>query len=285
MTPDKPDPRKKVDFARMTNIFGRLTDTEKEPDRPKVLENEIGMKLALIPSGLFHMGSHPDDPGARANETPRKKVEITRPFYLGVNPVTQAEFERLVGTNPAQFAKAAGGGPDHPVERVSWEHAAAFCRRLSALPAERAAGRAYRLPTEAEWEYAARAGSNAAFAFGDELLPAQANFGGAYGPDGLPRPPARGMTSPVGAYPPNNYGLFDVHGNVWEWCGDWYDEAYYAGGPKWDPEGPETGRFRVARGGCWRSLAGSCRAAYRNALVPVNRDPYTGFRVVAVVAT
>ena len=283
-TPDRPNPgtRSKADLARMTQIFGRLTS--EEPELAKVVTNEVGMRLALLPAGTFYMGAGPDEAGARENEGPRHPVVLSADFYIGVGPVTQAEYRQVTGTNPSHFTPAAGGGPAHPIEQVSWDDAAAFCRALSGLAAERQAGRRYRLPTEAEWEYACRAGEGAAYAFGPGLTPAQANFGGGYGPDGLPRSPALGRTSPVGAYPANNFGLADTHGNVWEWCADWYAEGYYDGAPLRDPGGPPAGDYRTLRGGCWRSHASSCRAAYRNASVPNNRDPYTGFRVVMVPA-
>jgi formylglycine-generating enzyme required for sulfatase activity len=281
MTPDPFAPNPRSSDVRMTNIFDRLRDDA--PQQAKVVDTSVGIRLVLIRPGSFEMGAFENEPGSRANEYPRHPVVVSDGFYLGMHPVTQAQYRLVTGTNPSHFDPAAGGGPDHPVERVSWEDAVAFCRLLSARPEERAAGRAYRLPTEAEWEYACRAGETAAFTFGRKLSPAQANVGGAYRPDGTPAPPAVGRTTPVGAYPANNYGLFDVHGNVWEWVDDWYDEAAYATATLRDPKGPAAGEFKVVRGGCWRSQPASCRAAYRNALVPNNRDPYTGFRVAAAI--
>lgn len=236
------------------------------------LTNSLGMKFILVPAGTFRMGSA--DAGARANETPAHDVILTQPYYLGTTPVTQEQYRNVTGDSPSRFTQPAGGGPKHPVERVSWQDAVRFCKTLSNLPEEH--GRSYRLPTEAEWECAARAGGTTVFAYGDVLMPAQANFDDTSG-GSLER------TTEVGRYPANNFGLFDMHGNIWEWCHDWYDEAAYAGGTVRDPRGPAEGQFRVVRGGSWRSQRGTCRSAYRNALLPHNRDPYTGFRVICVL--
>lgn len=150
------------------------------------------------------------------------------------------------------------------------------------MPEERDAKRTYRLPTEAEWEYACSAGGATAFAFGEVLSPGQANF--QFRAEEGATVPALERTSKVGQYPANNFGLYDMHGNVWEWCHDWYDERYYASSPTRDPQGPSEERFKVVRGGSWRSQTGTCRTAYRNALMPHNRDPYTGFRVAFTAA-
>ena len=144
------------------------------------------------------------------------------------------------------------------------------------MPEEKQAGRGYRLPTEAEWEYACRAGAETPFCYGAALAADAANF------DAGPTPSQR--PTPVGSFPANHFGLQDMHGNVWEWCADWYAAGAYRAGPRNDPKGPETGQFRVVRGGSWRNHATTCRAAYRNAFLPGNKDAATGFRVVAVVA-
>jgi formylglycine-generating enzyme required for sulfatase activity len=190
-------------------------------------------------------------------------VAITRPFYLGVFPVKQREYLPVMGKNPSLFGPDGGGGPDFPVENVSWTDAVDFCRRLSLGPGEATAGRIYRLPTEAEWEYACRAGTTSPFAFGDTLSSEQANFDGRnpYG-DVEPGPYLR-RTSRVGAYPDNAWGLYDLHGNVWEWCADWYRADYYQESPAEDPPGPAKGQFRVVRGGSWHFYGNECRSAYR----------------------
>lgn len=257
----------------------QLFDTLQKDVQPqaRALTNSIGMKFVLIPAGTFVMGSQPDDPRARLNEMPAQEVILTRPFYLGVHTVTQSQFQAILARAPSRFHPGAGGSPDHPVECVSWLDAHLFCKVLTTRPEEEEAHRHYRLPTEAEWEYACRAGGTTPFAFGSELSPDQAQF---YDRSQREAPV---RTSPCGAFPANNFGLFDMHGNVWEWCADWYGENEYASGKTRDPQGPDDGQFRVARGGCWRSQAGTCRSAYRNAMMPHNRDPYTGFRVVCEI--
>jgi formylglycine-generating enzyme required for sulfatase activity len=167
---------------------------------------------------------------------------------------------------------------------VSWDDAIAFCAQLSALPAEKEAGRTYRLPTEAEWECACRAGTTTVFHFGNTLSGKQANFDGRYPYGDAERSPAVGRTTQVGAYAGNNFGLFDLHGNVWEWCADWFESDYYQTGPRQDPPGPSSGEFRVLRGGSWRNQALTCRAAYRNALAPNQRQPFIGFRPVLLAS-
>jgi formylglycine-generating enzyme required for sulfatase activity len=262
----------------------------------KVLTNSIGMKLARIPAGKFLMGSPPAekerDPGELQHE-----VTITRPFYLGVHEVTQAEYDKVLGKprNPwnsgAHFSAANGGGPDYPMENVKWSQAVEFCKRLSESAEEKRAGHKYRLPTEAEWEYACRAGTTTPFHYGDALSSEQANFNGNYPYGGAAKGPYLRKTAKVGSYKPNAWGLFDMHGNVAEWCSDFYDPDYYKNSPKADPAGPEKGAlptdyndfYRVIRGGCWLDEARGCRSAYRFRAMP--HDPYRliGFRVVCEV--
>ncbi len=249
---------------------------------PKTLSNSVGMAFVFIPAGKFMMGSPAEEPGHRTNEGPVHEVVIGNAFYLGVHAVTQAAYLAIMGKNPARFTASEGGGPEHPVESVSWDEAVAFCKRLSERPDERIAGRSYRLPTEAEWEYACRAGSTTPFAFGDGFNSTLGNFDAVY-PYGEGEPAgAAGRTTPVTRYPASAWGLHDTHANVWEWCADWYAEAYYSTLPLRDPPGPPSGRFRVLRGGSWKNHATACRAAYRNALAPHQRDSATGFRVVLV---
>ncbi|HYT93674.1 MAG TPA: SUMF1/EgtB/PvdO family nonheme iron enzyme [Gemmataceae bacterium] len=268
--------------ASLEDVLGGLEKREQE--LVKLLTNSIGLKLVLIQAGSFQMGSSPAETGRCEKEGPRHEVTLANPFYLGVYPVTQEQFERVMGNNPARFNAKASGSPEHPIENVNWEEAIEFCRRLSALPAEKDVGRVYRLPTEAEWEYACRAGTDTPFCYGPTLTAAQANFDANF-PYGVGE---KGnflqRTTRVGSYPPNNFGLYDMHGNVWEWCQDWHDGDWYRRSPKRNPQGPAAGEFRVLRGGCWRSHAVTCRSAYRNGLGPKNRDRYTGFRVVADVA-
>jgi formylglycine-generating enzyme required for sulfatase activity len=234
------------------------------------------------------------------SEAPRRHVKITKPFYLGMYQVTQGEYEKVMGINPSSYTgkqvdastfkpalpenevryrtgnrnRTAGMDTSrHPVETVNWDDAMEFCRRLSAIPAERAAGRVYRLPTEAEWEYACRAGTTTRWYYGDDEAGLQeyAWFSMNSGK----------MTHPVGGKRPNRWGLFDMHGNVYQWCADWYSTDYYAHSPPSDPTGPTVGFLRAQRGGFWNGNASFCRSAYRNTYGLTFRGLSTGFRVVA----
>ena len=217
---------------------------------PVELTNSVGMKLRLIPPGEFRMGKRPG-----------RRVRITKPFYLGVYEVTQAEYERVMKGNSNKFKSAT-----YPVERVSWNDAVEFCKNLSAKE-----GKTYRLPTEAEWEYACRAGTTTLYSSGDDKE--------SLGEYAWYRDNSGGKPHPVGEKKPNAWGLHDMHGNVWEWCADWWAKDYYADSPTDDPPGPETGSFRVYRGGSWVNLAGSCRSANRFRSVPSDRRDFLGFRV------
>jgi uncharacterized protein (TIGR02996 family) len=247
---------------------------ERRGNLPVRLVNGLGMEFRLIPPGTFLMGSPASESQRRPNEGPQHEVELTRPFYLGVYPVTQREFQAVMGHNPAAFT-AENGGPLHPVENVSWLDGQDFCERLS----KRERGRKYRLPTEAEWEYACRAGTTTAFSFGPHATTRYANYDGNYPYGGKHKEAYLKRTSAVGSYPPNAFGLYDMHGNVWEWCQDWYGDRYYQRSPKKDPRGPRTGRGRVLRGGCWDCIGSYFRAAHRYGNPVEGRDNYKGFRV------
>jgi formylglycine-generating enzyme required for sulfatase activity len=245
------------------------------------------MKFAIIPAGTFLMGSPPNEEGRADDEGPQHEVTITHPFYLGVYPVTQEQFQRLMGSNPSHFGRGRRLKDDDPrqlpVEKVTWGTAVAFCRKLSEQPDESHQDRVYRLPTEAEWEYACRAGkAGQPFSFGPSLSSTQANFDGDQPYGRAPAGPYLKRPSAVGSYPPNDFGLFDLHGNVWEWCADWYAEDY-SNSPAEDPSGPETGEQRVLRGGCWSSSGANCRSAYRGRSEPGNHVYRFGFRVVLEV--
>jgi formylglycine-generating enzyme required for sulfatase activity len=260
-------------------------------DGNKVMTNSIDMKLALIPAGKFLMGS-PATEEERDPEELQHEVVITKPFYLGVHVVTQEQYQKVMGKNPSFFNKDRGGGPDHPVEQVRRHEAVDFCKRLSDLPAEKKAGRVYRLPTEAEWEYACRAGTTTAFHFGNALSSKQANFNGNFPYGGAPKGPNLQRTAKVGSYAANAWGLYDMHGNVWEWCADWYDPDYYKNSPKENPKGPAKGVmdtgfgkdfFVVVRGGSWLEEGRGCRAAYRFRYQSIEAYRLVGFRVVCEV--
>ncbi len=167
-----------------------------------------------------------------------------------------------------------------PAVSVSWDDAVEFCRRLTQLPDEAAEGRIYRLPTEAEWEYACRAGTTTAYSFGDAINSGRANFGES--PDAGTDKPASGPRN-VGSYGSNNCGLYDMHGNVWEWCSDYFDPSFYSRAPTDDPQGPLEGTLRVLRGGAWNANPKLCRSASRDANDPTVRKGEYGFRIVCCV--
>jgi formylglycine-generating enzyme required for sulfatase activity len=228
-----------------------------------VITNTIGMELVLVPAGVFLMGGDPVAEQADENETPRHDVAFDAPFYMGSVTVTQSQWQKVMGHNPSHFI-----GLDRPVESVSHEEALSFVRRLN-----RAEGtNVYGLPTEAQWEYAARAGSTAAYCFGSEtgMLAGYAWY----------RANSDGSTQPVGRLTPNDWGLYDMHGNVHEWCADWFDRHYYAASPSLSPLGPKTGVARCLRGGDWGSEEWYCRSAIRSLSSPQRQSPRVGFRVV-----
>jgi formylglycine-generating enzyme required for sulfatase activity/serine/threonine protein kinase len=242
--------------------------------------NSLGMKMVLVPAGKFQMGS-PAEENNRGFDEDLHEVEITHPFYLGIHEVTQDQYARVMGENPSYFSATGEGSSKvkgqetgrFPVEMVSWSDAREFCRRLSALPEEKRRGSLYRLPTEAEWEYACRAGTSTAFHFGEQLSSRQANFAAA---DSSVQ-----STTAVGSCAPNAWGLHDLHGNVWEWCQDWYDG--YDATSRQDPNGPRSGDSRVLRGGSWADAPADCRSANRSKLLPPLRTQHIGFRVVLVL--
>lgn len=237
------------------------------------LADDVYLSAVLAPAGDFDMGSPSAERDRDSDELPRR-VRISRPFYLGKFEVTQQQWRALMDDNPSFFT----GDGQRPVERVSWDDAVRFCRRATEVT-----GRIVRLPTEAEWEYACRAGAATAYATGDDLEPRDANFdateGGALGGSPLHE------TLPVGSHPPNAWGLYDMHGNVREWCADWYG-AYPPGrgiSPLVDPVGPMQGDAHVLRGGSWDDYARRCRSAYRHGYRPGDREECNGFRVAVEV--
>jgi eukaryotic-like serine/threonine-protein kinase len=256
------------------------------PGSPAALASDVittrtaPITLKLIPAGEFWMGSPDTDHEAQAKEKPRHAIRISRAFYLGITPVTQAQYAAVMGTNPSHFYR----WPEHPVEQVSWFDAAAFCNELSrkeglapyyVMPNWNrvmvGGGEGYRLPTEAEWEYACRAGTETRYSFGDDaaLLGEYAWYD----------PAPRGQTGPVGRKRPNAWGLHDMHGNVWEWCWDWYEEDYYRDSPAVDPLGAAGADYRTFRGGSWLVEPRYLRSANRDRHAPEYRHSTVGFRV------
>ena len=229
----------------------------------------VKLRLILIPAGKFQMGS-PEDEEDREDDEVQHEVTVTQPFYMGVHEVTQEQYERIVGTNPSDFK-----GKGNPVEEVSWEDATAFCKKLSSKT-----GRTVRLPTEAQWEYACRAGTSAPFHTGGTISTDEANYDGNSTYGSGRKGVYREKTVPVGSFQANAFGLYDMHGNVWEWCRDWYGP--YANANVRDPQGPASGSVRVLRGGSWFNTPRICRSAYRCGNTPDLRNYNLGFRVVAV---
>jgi formylglycine-generating enzyme required for sulfatase activity len=255
--------------------------------------------MVWIPPGTFTMGSPSNEVERFAWEGPQTVVTLARGFFIGKYQLTQGEYLAVIGSNPSYFRNGAmppyggtGGAVtnelNHPVENVSWLDATNYCARLT--DRSRVAGRlppgwVYRLPTEAEWEYACRGGTTSAFHYGPALRSGMANFDGRYeydssngrtnNPDGI----YMGRTTPVGSYEPNGWGLYDMHGNVWQWCSGWFSESL-PGGRVTDPLGPATGSLGVFRGGSWLDAAWFCRSAGRYDYGPPYSDLNIGFRVV-----
>ena len=256
-----------VFFARRINVpssipppTGYSTGTNNPPAASPQVNTENGALKELmngfvpIPAGEFMMGSE----NGNAAEKPVHRVRLSQPFEMGKYEVTQAQWEAVMGNNPSYFR-----GGNRPVEQVSWYDVQEFIEKLNALDD----GYVYRLPTETEWEYACRAGSNGDYAGKLEAMAWYDHNSGQ-------------MTHPVGAKQPNAWGLYDMHGNVFEWCQDWYDSNYYAQSPSVDPQGSESGTFRVKRGGGWMFSAGFARSAARDLYSPAYRFNFLGFRLV-----
>jgi formylglycine-generating enzyme required for sulfatase activity len=303
-------------------VPARTADTpkDKSKDKPKSeFTNSIGMKFMLIPKGKFMMGStveereavreelkEKDQPGWLQAEGPRHEVTITKPFYLGIYEVTQGQWKAVMGkdSNPSYFSRDGDGNgrvkdftqkelDDFPVENVSWNDVQQFLKKLNALAAEKKYRVKYVLPTEAQWEYCCRGGVSTSEPFNLDGKPSksisssQANFN-PFGGDDMPDRVARRKgdylqrTCTVGSYRPNLLGLYDMHGNVDEWCADWYADNTYTKKARRDPTGPTEGSSRVVRGGCWANSDRYCRAADRDGYAPKAQLNSVGFRVAAV---
>ncbi len=235
------------------------------------LGNDLSLEMVKILGGNFPMGSPTTEAGHKANESPQHLVNIS-PFYLGKYVVTQEQYQAVMGNNPAELK-----GVKRPVEQVSWSESVEFCQKLS-----QKTGRNYRLPSEAEWEYACRAGTTTPFYFGETITPELVNYNGelpyAQAPQGLNRE----VTTNVGQFPPNAFGLYDMHGNVWEWCSDaWHDN--YIGAPtdgsSWEVWTSLVTFVRVLRGGSWSYYAANCRSAARLSYPIFSAYGHIGFRV------
>ncbi|MFZ0429583.1 MAG: formylglycine-generating enzyme family protein [Acidobacteriota bacterium] len=236
-------------------------------------EPVTGIEFLYVPPGSFRMGSEREVPGRQADETAHE-VTLTRGFYLGKYEVTQQQWITVMEHNPSQFQDC---GLRCPVETVSYLKIREFIDRLQV----RSPGNRFRLPTEAEWEFACRAGTDTAFSTGNHLSTDQANFDGRFPYADQPPGTYLGSPSPVGSYPPNPWGFYDLHGNVWEWCADWY--APYPAGALTDPGGPAQGELHVIRGGSWYFDANSARSALRYTHRPQDDGFSLGFRLVREV--
>jgi formylglycine-generating enzyme required for sulfatase activity len=295
-----------TDQSREGKTAGKRPLIGPEKGWPREIENGIGMKLVRIPPGTFTRGSPRGEEGREESDEEQHEVEITREFWLGVHEVTQKQFKAVMGYNPGFFSRVGEGKPGltyldwkkpaggkdkapadtsaFPVENVSWEEAREFCAKLSHREEEKKRGRAYRLPSEAEWEYACRGGAPAyqVFHLGASLSSRQANFNGHLPCGGAAEGIFLGRTCKVGSYQKNRFGLYDMHGNVWEWCADWYGADSYGSSPRSDPTGPSKGVGRVVRGGGWVSEGSRCRSANRHWITPGVRVDGVGFRVALV---
>ena len=249
------------------------TTTETKMGPPKRVTLNLGggvtMKFALVPAGKFVMGSPATEKNRDNNdEGPQHKVTISKPYYMGTCEVSQEQYEAVMGKNPSQFKD-----PKNPVETVPWNDAAEFCRKLSAKT-----GRTVRLPTEAQWEYACRAGTTTPFNTGETISTDQANYDGNYVYGNGKKGVDREKSTPVGSFKANAWGLHDMHGNVLEWCSDWYRNDYYKSSPRVDPKGSDSGPAHVIRGGSWFGPVSNVRSANRRRCTPVLG--IMGFRAV-----
>ena len=237
------------------------------PQETLTLPGGVPMMFAFVPPGAFLMGGAEFD-----SEKPVHRVTLTAGSFLGVHPVTQAQWQAVMGTEPSQFK-----GSNRPVEQVSWEDCQQFCAKLTAQLSGRAT---VRLPTEAEWEHACRAGTTTHYHFGDVPSADAANYNGTYTWNGSPKGKNRKKTTDVGSFPANPWGIYDLHGNVWEWCVDGYAE--YTPDDQTDPNvdvKQSNDNTRVLRGGSWYSNPQFCRAACRSWYAPAVRNDFIGFRV------
>ena len=243
------------------------------------LGNGVKLKMIAIPGGTFWMGSPANEAERGDNESPQHQVTVPS-FFMGKYPLTQAQYQAIMGKNPAYFK-----GNNRPVENVSWDDAVLFCQKLS-----QRTGKNYRLPSEAEWEYACRAGTKTPFSFGDNITTDLVNYNGNYPYKSAPKGKYREQTTDVGTFPPtfppNPFGLYDMHGNVWEWCEDDWHENYIdapTDGSAWNSQSGSNNK--LLRGGSWNSYAGGCRSALRGRSSRDLRYNRCGFRVVSSFRT
>ncbi len=258
-----------VVFNQVPALIDTLISGKIKPEQAVAAEvsdsafiQKINKEMVWIFPGAFYMGA--ESKQGEIDELPQHKVTLNG-FYMDKYEVTRDEFERIMGYNPSKF-KGCGSCP---VDNVSWFEAQEYCRKVNK-----------RLPTEAEWEYACRAGAKTVFHSGATMSSNRANFNGLHPYGGVPKGTFRKKPLPVGSFKPNAWNLYDMHGNVWEWCADWYDVAYYGNSPEKNPKGPNEGRYKVVRGGAWNSDGASLRITNRISYSPSVRLNTIGFRCV-----
>jgi len=263
-----------VQFEVVT-VDGQGNITNRRPSKANLFAENLGKGITLemveIPGGTFVMGSPPTEKDRESSESPQHTVTI-QSFFMGKFTITQEQYQAVMGENPSTFK-----GAKRPVENVSWDQAIAFCAKLS-----KTTKKTYRLPSEAEWEYACRAGTTTPFHFGETITADLVNYDGEYPYGSAPKGIFRQKTTDVGSFPPNAFGLYDMHGNVWEWCQDTYHDSYSGApidGSAWVISGNDN-RSQLLRGGSWYYDAKDCRSAYRNWYSLGDRYGYVGFRVV-----
>ena len=255
----------------LTSVMNATPLHAQNTEDRKEVTNSVGMKLVQIPAGTFMMGS-PTGEKDRFDDETQHQVTLSKPFSMGRTEVTQGQWKKVMGTEPWKGMQYVQEGDDYPATYISWNDAVEFCKKLSILE-----GKTYRLPTEAEWEYACRGGTKTAFSFGDNEaeLGKYAWFrGNAWDID-------EKYAHRVAQKQANPFGLYDMHGNVWEWCSDYDGYGDYPSGLRTDPEGPRSGSSRVVRGGSWYFGPYHVRSAYRNNSTPEDRYYFgLGFRLV-----
>ncbi|HIK12223.1 MAG TPA: SUMF1/EgtB/PvdO family nonheme iron enzyme [Oscillatoriaceae cyanobacterium M33_DOE_052] len=268
-----PPPRLPVFTFDVITVDKRGKQTSKVPKQAQYYHQDLGngifLDMVAIPGGKFQMGTPNSEPERSDAESPQHQVTVPS-FYMAKYPITQAQYQAIMGQNPSHFK-----GSDLPVENVSWNNAIEFCQKLA-----QKTGQAYRLPSEAEWEYACRAGTTTPFHFGDTITTDLANYDGNQTYGNGPKGEYRQKTTPVGTFPPNAFGLYDMHGNVWEWCQDVWHENYDnapTDGSAWETGGESN--LRVLRGGSWVNFPRNCRSGRRYWDVLVDWLNYFGFRV------
>ncbi|NEN89208.1 MAG: SUMF1/EgtB/PvdO family nonheme iron enzyme [Okeania sp. SIO3H1] len=237
------------------------------------LGNGVILEMVAIPGGSFIMGSPENEEGRRDNESPQHEVTL-QPFYMSKYSITQNQYQAIMGKNPSSFK-----GGNCPVEKVSWYNAVEFCQKLS-----QKMGKTYTLPSESQWEYACRAGTTTPFYFGETITSELVNYDGNYTYSKAPKGKYRQKTTDVGIFPPNAFGLYDMHGNIWEWCQDVWHQNYEGAptdGSAWESEGESY--MRLLRGGCWNDYSRTCRSARRSSRNTVNRSIIRGFRIVSSI--